>query len=79
MTTGAGIPPELRRGVRDVLPDRAGYVVMLDPTDNLPCPHCHHVMAFGLLVQHIAPAAPAAIAATWSYRCFGCPTAESPA
>ena len=79
MTTGAGgagggaaIPPEMRHGALDVLPDRPGFVVMLDPTDNLACPRCHHVMAFVLLVQQIAPTAPASLATTWSYRCFGC-------
>ena len=66
------IPPEIRRGVLEVLPDHSGFVVMLDPTDNLACPACQHVMAFGLLVQEIAPEAPAANAGTWSYRCFGC-------
>jgi len=66
------IPPAMRRGVLDVLPDRCRFVVMLDATDNLACPCCRRAMAFGFLTQEIAPTAPAAIAATWRYLCLAC-------
>ena len=61
------------------LPDRSGFLVMLDSTNGLACPDCERAMAFVIVQQRIRLAGVdvGLPASRWSYRCLGCADASS--